>query len=306
MIPFRDISILDKDIILRYIAHSGRRNCDLSLSNLCSWSFYYNTQIAEYEGCLLFKFWAKGEVAYMMPVSDGNIRPAILALIDDAHREQQPFRMLGVCGYMKYQLEFLFHNSFDFLYDRDYDDYFYLRSDLASLTGKKYQPKRNFINRFKRNYEYHYVEITPEVNRIEECIALEAKWFEANNGIMDETSTAERKALTYALRHYQELGLTGGIVCVDGEAAAFSFGRPINHDTFCIHVEKANTAIEGSYAMINFEFANRVPPQYIYLNREEDLGKEGLRKTKLSYQPYALLKKYMACLKSEPTTMIKW
>ena len=81
---------------------------------------------------------------------------------------------------------------------------------------------------------------------------------------------------------------------------------PINHETFGVHVEKADTSIEGAYAMINYEFANRIPEQYIYIKREEDLGLEGLRKAKLSNKPVTILEKYMACLKEHPMNMVKW
>lgn len=99
----------------------------------------------------------------------------------------------------------------------------------------------------------------------------------------------ERRFMTVALSHMEELGLTGGVLHVNGRIAAFTFGAPINDETFDTCVEKADTDIEGSYTMINYEFANHIPEQYIYVNREEDLGLEGLRKAKLSYQPETIL-----------------
>ena len=110
----------------------------------------------------------------------------------------------------------------------------------------------------------------------------------------------------YALHNFDALGLTGGILHVEDKIAAFTFGMPINQNTFGVHVEKADTNIDGAYAMINYEFANHIPEQYIYINREEDLGIEGLRKAKLSYQPAIILEKYMACLKERPVGAFKW
>ena len=100
-----------------------------------------------------------------------------------------------------------------------------------------------------------------------------------------------------ALQHMDELGLTGGVLHVNGEIVAFTYGAPINGTTFDTCVEKADTNFDGAYAMINYEFANRIPEQYTYINREEDLGLEGLRKAKLSYQPEVILEKYTATLK---------
>lgn len=103
--------------------------------------------------------------------------------------------------------------------------------------------------------------------------------------------------MTAALQHMEQLDIQGGVLYVDGKIVAFTFGAPINHETFDTCVEKANTEIEGAYAMINYEFANHIPEQYIYINREEDLGLEGLRRAKLSYHPEVLLEKYVAELK---------
>jgi len=240
----------------------------------------------------------------MMPLGEGDLTSVLKDMVEDSQQEGQSFRMLGVCSDMRGKLEELYYNDFNFVHTRDYDDYIYLRTDLAELKGKSYQSKRNFVNRFKRNNNYEYLPIAAA--HIDECLALEAQWFEVNNGVMDKSTTGERKALTYALQHFNELGLTGGLLRVEGRTVAFTFGMPINYDTFGVHVEKADTSVEGSYAMINYEFANHIPEQYIYLNREEDLGVEGLRTAKLSYHPTFLLKKFIANLKEQQSEMINW
>ncbi|WP_455592476.1 DUF2156 domain-containing protein [Bacteroides sp.] len=305
MITFKDITIQDKDTITAYTMNSCRRNCDLSFSNLCSWRFLYHTQFAIVDNFLVFKFWAGGELAYMMPIGEGDLKKVLDDLIEDAHRENEPFCMLGVCSCMREDLEAIMPGQFTFTADRDYADYIYLHSDLATLKGKKFQSKRNHINKFRNMYPDHeYTPITPD--KIQECMELEAKWCKANDCDKQEGTGNERRALTYALEHFEELGLTGGILYVNGEIAAFTFGMPINKETFGVHVEKADTNIEGAYTMINYEFANRIPEQYIYINREEDLGIEGLRKAKLSYQPETILEKYMVCLKEHPVETFKW
>ena len=305
MIAFRDITIQDKDTITAYTMNSCRRNCDLSFSNLCSWRFLYHTKFAIINNFLVFKFWAGDELAYMMPVGEGNLEEVLNELIEDARQEGEPFCMLGVCSCMREDLEAIMPGQFGFTVDRDYADYIYLRSDLATLKGKKFQSKRNHINKFRNTYpDYEYSPITKD--RIQECLELEAKWCKANDCDQQEGTGNERRALIYALNHFEELGLTGGILHVNGQIVAFTFGMPINKETFGVHVEKADTSIDGAYAMINYEFANHIPEQYIYINREEDLGIEGLRKAKLSYHPETILEKYTACLKEQPVEMIKW
>ena len=305
MIPFKDITLADKDTITSFTMKSDRRNCDLSFSNLCSWRFLYDTQFAVVDNFLVFKFWAGEQLAYMMPVGTGDLKAVLWELIEDARKENQHFCMLGVCSNMRADLEAILPEQFTFTEDRDYADYIYLRSDLSTLKGKKFQAKRNHINRFRNTYpDYEYTPITPD--RIQECLDLEAEWYKVNNCDQQEGTGNERRALIYALHNFEALGLTGGILHVNAKIVAFTFGMPINHETFGVHVEKADTSIEGAYAMINYEFANRIPEQYIYINREEDLGLEGLRKAKLSYQPVTILEKYMACLKEHPMNMVKW
>lgn len=300
MLSFKEITLADKLRVQAYTLTSPRRNCDLSFTNLFSWRFLYRTRIAELDGFLLIKFYIDDEPVYMMPVGEGDVRPVLEALIDDARREGFPFRMQGVCANMRADLEEAMSDCFDFTVDRDFSDYIYLRSDLATLKGKKYQPKRNHINKFVRTYpDYEYKELTASL--VPDCLELAASWCRLN-----ETDERERReledelrSLTDALNHFDELDLQGGVLCVDGRIAAFTFGAPINQDTFDVCVEKADVEVEGAYALINHEFARRVSEQYLYLNREEDLGLEGLRKAKLSYQPYALLEKFVAVLKTE-------
>ena len=251
MIAFKDIELQDKELITSYTQNSPRRNCDLSFSNLCSWRFLYNTKFAIIEGFLLLKFWANGKPVYMMPIGNGNLKKVLDALVEDAHREGEPFCLLGICSSMCSELEAFMPGKFQFTADRDYADYLYLRTDLATLAGKKFQSKRNHVNKFKRTYNYEYTPITPD--RIQECMDLETEWCKANNCDQHEGTGNERRALVYALHNFEELGLTGGILHVDGKIAAFTFGMPINQDTFGIHVEKADTSIDGAYALINYE-----------------------------------------------------
>ena len=258
MIPFKDITLADKDTITSFTMKSDRRNCDLSFSNLCSWRFLYDTQFAVVDNFLVFKFWAGEQLAYMMPVGTGDLKAVLWELIEDARKENQHFCMLGVCSNMRADLEAILPEQFTFTEDRDYADYIYLRSDLSTLKGKKFQAKRNHINRFRNTYpDYEYTPITPD--RIQECLDLEAEWCKVNNCDQQEGTGNERRALIYALHNFEALGLTGGILHVNGKIVAFTFGMPINHETFGVHVEKADTSIEGAYAMINYEFPNRFP-----------------------------------------------
>ena len=296
MLSFRRLDIEDKQTVQKYTLRSKRRNCDLTFANLYSWRFLYLTEIAEFGGFLLFRFYVDGELSYMLPVGEGDIKPVMEELMSDARMKGIPFVMYGVCKENCDELESLFPDKFVFTSDRDYSDYLYLRSDLSTLSGKKFQPKRNHINKFRNNYPgYKFKPLTREL--ILECIKLESLWCRANNCSEDEALQNERKSMNAALRCFGELDIMGGVLTVDGKIVAFTYGAPVNNETFDTCVEKADTDYEGAYAMINNEFAKIIPEQYIYINREEDLGLEGLRKAKLSYQPHLLLEKYKLELK---------
>ena len=123
MISFKDIELQDKELITSYTQNSPRRNCDLSFSNLCSWRFLYNTKFAIMDGFLLLKFWANDELVYMMPIGNGDLTKVLDALVEDAHREGEPFCLLGICSGMCSELEAFMPGKFQFTADRDYADY---------------------------------------------------------------------------------------------------------------------------------------------------------------------------------------
>lgn len=297
MIDFRPIELADKERVQRYTLSSWRQNCDLSFANLYSWRFYYHTQIAEWRNFLLFRFQVDDcQLAYMMPIGDGSLKPVVEAMMEDARLQGAPFLMLGVCAGTRAELESEFPEQFEFRLDRDYFDYIYLRTDLATLRGKRFQPKRNYVNRFKAAYpDYRYMPLTPAL--VQECLRLENDWRKTRDNGDEQMLQDECRSMTAALQHMDELDIQGGVLWVDGHIVAFTYGAPINAETFDTCVEKADAGVAGAYAMINYEFANHVPSQFLYLNREEDLGLEGLRKSKLSYQPFRLLEKYIVTLK---------
>ena len=297
-IPFKPISLADKTAITSLTWPSDNRNCDFSFANMCSWRFLYDSEFAVVDDTLLIRFLIedKSRIAYMMPVGKGDLSLAIQRLEEDSLRHGHPLCMLGITPEAKEQLESVLPGDFFYIPERDYFDYIYLREDLATLRGKRYQPKRNHLNNFKKLYSYAYEPITPAT--VSECLQLESKWYQANdNAGEEEELNDERRSMTFALNHFDELDLIGGAIRVSGEIIAFSFGAPITHDTFGVHVEKADVKFEGAFTVINQEFAAHLPERYIYMNREEDLGIPGLRQAKLSYHPAILLEKSAAIKK---------
>ena len=295
MLSFKAISIEDKEIISSYILNSGMQNCDFAFANMCSWQFLYDSEYAASGGFLFIRFYIddKKRLAYMIPIGHGDLKYAIDLLEEDTKAMGHPLLILGITHESKEKIETLFPEKFTYLQERNYFDYIYLREDLATLKGKKFQPKRNHINKFKKNYSYSYLPITQDITP--QCMEVEKIWCKANLNEDDKMAhEQENRSMLFSMQHFESLRLTGGAIVVNGKIIAFTYGSPINSDTYGVHVEKADISYEGIFSVINQEFASRIPQQYTYINREEDLGIPGLRKSKLSYHPVLLLEKNAA------------
>lgn len=298
-ILFRPITLDAQADIIRYTRVGAYRNCDFSFANMYSWQFLYRTEYAVVEDTLFVRFYIDGgRPAYMMPQGSLPLRESIAWLVDDAASLGHTLCLLGVSEESRSALNIVWPEAFRFVAERDYADYIYLRDDLASLAGKRLQPKRNHVNRFiKNNPDYCYRPLTAELVPV--CLQFEKRWISEKRAGHDEDLAAEREAMTRALTHFDELGLSGGTLWVGDKMVAFTYGSPVNADTFDVHVEKADADVDGAYTMINREFARTIPESYRYVNREEDLGLSGLRQAKLSYHPWRLQEKMAAFFTGE-------
>lgn len=170
-------------------------------------------------------------------------------------------------------------------------DYVYARESLATLKGKKLHGKRNHINKFLSKYPaYEYK--TLDASMIGDCLALYEKWI-AEKAEMAESLSDEKRSVLLALNHMEELELTGGAIYIDGELRAFTLGERLHPHMQLIHIEKADTAFDGLYPMINQQYVLHMDEAIELVNREEDMGVEGMRKAKRSYQPIKMIEKYM-------------
>ncbi|WP_037570822.1 DUF2156 domain-containing protein [Spirochaeta cellobiosiphila] len=169
--------------------------------------------------------------------------------------------------------------------DRDNFDYLYNREDLATLSGRKFHKKRNLVNAFINSYSYEEVPLTPE--RKDDAFWLIEEWRK------DREDDGDYKAAIEALQLCQELELKGYMVYVDGKPAAYTLGESLAAGKmFVVHFEKAINEYKGIYQFINKAFASILPKHYNYINREQDLGDEGLRQAKMTYRPCGFVKKY--------------
>jgi len=309
MIDFKPITLADRALVERYVGASECRNCDMAFANMFCWRSLYDSAVAEVDGFLVIRFRIDGghRLGYMQPLGEGDFTSLLPLLAEDARRHGQRLRLMGLTPDGCERVRRSGFGEFAFSTPRDLSDYIYNAEELSTLPGRRYQSKRNHINRFTAEYDYRYEPLTEE--RFEECLLLEQRWRRQREaaaaaataepsalsaGELSTELSAEQQAMREAFEHFGELGLRGGCLYVGERLVAFTYGSPINRDTFDCHVEKADTAYDGAFTMINRLFAEHLPEQYIYINREEDLGIEGLRRAKLSYHPAFLLDKCTA------------
>lgn len=294
MIPFKPLTLEDKEIIESYTLPYAPPNCDLAFANMFCWQFQFQTAWSIVEGFLVIRFRIGGgnRIGYMQPLGEGDFTEVLRLLEQDVRGEGQRLRLIGLteegiaCVHRAGIGEFATES------DRDFEDYVYNVPDLRELAGSRYKSKRNHINRFEAEYpSYRYEEMTRV--HAAECMQLERLWRKGRNGHTEELS-AEQRAMQRAFDHFDELGLRGGCIYVGDKLVAFTYGSPINAHTFCIHAEKADTEYEGAFTIINRMFLEHLPSSYTLVDREEDLGLDGLRQSKLSYHPAFLQPKFTA------------
>lgn len=295
-ITFKKVTLEDKEIINRYLSQQKARSCEITFANIYLWSRFYQVTYAIVEDMLIFR--GGGDpVFFDFPLGKSEgVKPAVDALMQYCEERGQEF-VLGLVTPEKFEmLEELYPGMFEITYDRDAADYVYETEKLANLSGKKYHGKKNHINKFKKLYpEWSYERI--DDTNVEECFQMALSWRRLNGCEEDEEKTAEMCVTLNSLRLMKELDLRGGLLRVGGEVVAFSIGEPVCDDTMVVHIEKAFAAVEGAYPMINQQFILHEAMDYKYVNREEDLGEEGLRKAKLSYHPVFLVEKGMVKIK---------
>ena len=281
---FHQLTLSDRESVQAISLHSGRRNCNYTFANLVGWQFWFNTEVCVLEDVIVLRYKFKDKRAYMVCTATDLTLELIEALLEDSQGD------LTIIGLEDSQVQALddFRSEFTIEVEpvRDLYNYIYNRSTLASLRGRRLNAKRNHINHFRAEHpDFEYRPLSPEL--FDECRHLTEIWQEEKEE--SETINAEKRVMETIFSHWDTLGMIGGSIFVDGCMVAFTYGTAITTDTFDICVEKADRHVEGAFTIINQQFAQHLPEQYIYMNREEDMGLPGLRQSKLSYHPEILL-----------------
>jgi hypothetical protein len=290
---FKEFSLEEKPLLEGAFLKFPPVISEFTFTNLFIWRQVYQLRISRVKGfiCLLSD---KGDQSFFFPpIGEGDRIESFRILLQFLKERGISSKIARLPESMVTQIDWK-ENGMRVDLDRDQSDYIYLVEDLTKLEGRKYHRKRNHIKQFKERYSYQYLSLTPEW--ISECLRLETDWCDLRHCELVPGLANESVAIKEALTHFDQLNMKGGAILIDGKLEAFTLGEPLNPETVVIHIEKANPAFEGLYPLINQVFLENEWPAYLYVNREQDLGEEGLRKAKESYFPHRMVHKYILAL----------
>ena len=292
-LEFKEPCLADYGKITEFIAPFAEESmsCEITPKTLLIWKNYYHQKIAFCDD-MLFVSLGKNSEIFLLPFAK-DMKKAVNILKELTKSQNRPLVFLGAEGVRLDTFNSIFSEEFSQNESREDFEYLYLTEKLKNLSGKKFHSKRNHISAFSKSYNWSYESMTTDI--LPEVFEMADKWTEEMKKITDDTKSieVENKALKEYLPFMKELNLRGGCIRVDGKIIAFTFGSPINNKVFDIHVEKALPEFRTAYTLINREFILNELLDFEYVNREDDMGLEGLRKAKLSYHPDILLKKYV-------------
>ena len=294
MIDFQRLDLSEKARFDEILMNCGQRGCEYTFVNLFLWGRQKAAFVADR---LLVQSQFDRKCVYPFPMGSGDLKTALDAIIADARERGIPCYLTSLKPEECEIVESLYPGCFSFHMARDNFDYVYDINGLADLKGRKYQKKRNHLNNFRKaNPDIAFIPMD-EVDPKELETMLEQWYIRHLEANPDMDYHLEQVAIGRAMKFRKELGMEGLVLLVEGKIIAFAMGSRMNADTFDIHFEKALD--EAAYPAINQGFATHLRekyPELKWLDREDDMGLEGLRKAKLSYNPDMMIEKYWARL----------
>ena len=298
-IDFRPITTEDKQVYEKFLAKSGVRGCEFSFANLYLWG-RQSISIGEDSVFIFSQFNQK--TVYPFPLGEHDVHSAFDSIIADAKARGIACRITGITERDRELLENFYPGRFRYHMNEGSFDYVYSIDDLADLPGKKYDGKRNHLRRFRDAFPHCVPEPITDGNA-REALEFIDEWYATRLAENPEADfQMERRALTKAMRDREALGLVGLMLRDGDRVLALTLASRLSEDTFDVHFEKARADVQGAYPAINCALARHIRethPEVRYLDREEDMGIEGLRRSKRSYHPHHMIKKWWACLLDE-------
>lgn len=283
-INFEELELKHKYILNKYFKINKTEVSEFNFTEMFIWRKVRKTVIGFINDNICIKVERHNKRIMYRPFGNKNIKETIDFIFDNDFCDM-------IYGYIDKEIEKInIEGKYIFEKDRDDFDYVYLTDDLVNLRGRKYDGKRNHIKKFKQlNYSIEF--ISDEI--IGEVIDFQKKWCKDRLCEDDLSLKNESRAINELFEHYNELPVLGAALFVNGQIEGYTVATELNPETVIIIVEKANPQIKGIYQGLNQLFAEQFLFKYKYINREQDLGNEGLRKAKMSYHPNHFVKKFI-------------
>jgi hypothetical protein len=292
MFSLKPITIEDKALFKQYLEINQYENSEYNFTTWTAWQVVYQLKYTIIEDCLCVLGENEGaEYAYFPLGTPENTKKAISALIADFKEREKPFVFMSLSQKMLDLLkEFDMLDLFSQDNRRDFADYVYLREKLIALSGKKLHGKRNHYNYFEQNFSFELKPITDENegvcrDKLKELIVGRS----LNPG-------EELNATNMVLKYRERLNLESAALYVEGSLAGVILGE-CHHGTSIIHIAKSDVSYRGVAVALFKLFLEKHLCHCTYVNFMEDLGIEGLRKAKLSYDPAYMVEKSILKLK---------
>ena len=295
MIPFKTVTLCDKPWVDEIVFAENSPSADYNFGNIYIWDKHYRQLIARCGDRMLTKLRYDGHPAFVFPIGSGPLRPAIETLRAFAAERGYPLVIRGITPAHRLHLDAEYPGRFTYTPEQDNWDYLYLAEKLASYSGKSLHGKKNHCNRFEAENDWEFRPLSYEL--IPGCLDMLDVWSEQNSERLDPSVAYEHDAIIRAFAAYEWLGLEGGVLFANGKIVGFSLGEMCSADTFDVHFEKAQIDLNGAYPMVCRELTRMMMekhPTLRYMNREDDMGLEPLRQSKLSYKPVGMVEKYLA------------
>ncbi len=286
---FAGVDMSLKEVIRNHLSTSVLEASEYTFTNIFAFRKTYNFKASLLNNNLII-LKDNDPVSIFCPVGGQDIERVLSTVFDYLNRfNKEPYMERIPESFVEKYLEG--NERYYAVEDRDSFDYIYEVKDLVEFSGRRFHDKKNKVNKFRREYKYEYVTLTPDT--IDECIEFEDYWCEVRDCEKYYGLNRERCAVLSMLKNYEALNVIGGAIRINNKIAALTIGEQYLPDTMLIHVEKANPDIPGLYQVINQEFLMNEAGDCTLVNREQDLGIEGLRKAKMSYHPLKFIKKYI-------------
>ncbi len=279
----RPIDAQDKPVFDLALKSDPAKISEYTFTNIFAWRAVYEFEICLLNGFLIVCSKRAGRKDFFYPIGKGDVKGTVLFLLKEKNS-----RFIRVPA----DIAALFEKETDVAVELDNDnsDYVYRAQDLIRLPGRRYDGKRNLIKRFRTSFQYSYLELNRD--NIEKCIQFQDEWCRSMDCEKDKNLLNEAVAIKEILENFFSFNLTGAFIELGGKIVAVAVGEPLNGDTFVIHILKA-ARITGLYQTMNNEFISKETAAFTFVNMEQDLGVPGLRKSKLSYHPVDMVKKYI-------------